>query len=117
MYSPDFQVSQGDLFDDLPPSSKDMTDKFWDFHANNPHVYCEIVKLARQLKVRGHTRYAMKGIFEVIRYHRALATTDAEYKLNNNYTAYYARLAMGLEGDLADFFSVRESKAGEIVVA
>ena len=82
--------------------------KFKEFHRDNPDVYTELVKLAKQLKAKGRSKYGIKSLFEVVRWHRALATTGDEFKLNNNYTAYYARLIMHREPSLKGFFSVRE---------
>lgn len=82
--------------------------KFWQFHAENPHVYDELRELAFRLLDRGRTHYGIKALFEVARFHRALVTTDATYKLNNNYTALYARLLMEKEPRLEGFFDIRD---------
>ena len=42
-----------------------------------------------------------------------VATNDPEYKLNNNYRAYYARLMMYREADLMDVFDIRDSEADD----
>jgi len=84
---------------------------FKKFHRENPHVYSELKKLALQLKEKGHKKYGMKGLFEVLRWHRALETTDQNYKLCNNYTAFYARIIMKNEPELKGFFRLRESVA------
>ena len=91
-----------ELDDDDP-----IAQAFWDFHNKNPEIYDEIVKISKQLKVLGREYYGIKAIFEVIRYHRAIQTTDTEFKLNNNYTSLYARLIMQNEPDLDDFFETR----------
>lgn len=79
------------------------------FAQDNPTVLVELVDLARQLKRRGHERYSIKGLFEVLRHRRALETQDrfSEFKLNNNYTAYYARMIMSQYPDLRGFFATR----------
>jgi hypothetical protein len=81
------------------------------FHYDNPHVYDELWKLACDLHARGHRHYSMKGLFEVLRWHRAMKTTDEDFKLNNNYTAYYARLIMENDDRLEGFFRLRDSGA------
>ena len=82
-------------------------DRFRRFHAQNPAVYREIVRAARFLKSRGFRHGGMKAIFERIRWHWAVSTRGDAYKLNNDYTAHYARLIMDREPDLAGFFRVR----------
>lgn len=90
-------------FDDDDP----IAQAFWEFHAKNPEIYDEIVKISKQLKDRGREHYGIGAIFEVIRFHRAINTTDTDFKLNNNYRALYARLIMQNEPDLDDFFETR----------
>lgn len=84
--------------------------RFSEFHRENPDVYRELVKLARKLRDRGHAHYGIGALFEVVRFHRALETTDAVYKLNNNHRSRYARLIMEQEPDLRGFFETRELK-------
>jgi hypothetical protein len=81
---------------------------FWVFHEQNPRVYDELVALARQVKSRGRGHYGIGALFEVVRFHRAIQTTDKKFKLNNNHRALYARLIMEQESDLASFFETRE---------
>jgi len=83
--------------------------QFEEFHKNNPEVYEELVRLARQMKARGHKQIGIKMLWEVLRWERAMKTTDqTEWKLNNNYTSRYARLIMEQEPDLEGFFKTRE---------
>jgi hypothetical protein len=100
------------LADDLMVEGS-LLSRFWDFHRDNPHVYRKLRDLALQLKRRGHERYGIKGLFEVLRWHRALETTDESFKLNNNYHALYARLLMKNERELKGFFALRASKGDE----
>jgi hypothetical protein len=68
---------------------------------------------ALHLRRKGRTHYGIKALFEVVRFHRALETTDkcAEWKMNNNYSALYARLLMANEPELCDFFRTRSRRA------
>ena len=94
------------------PNSQPLTiqERFEAFHKSNPHVYNELCNLARQLKARGRERYGIKSLFEALRWHKAMQTSDEEFKLNNNFTAFYARLLMAQEPELDGFFEVREQK-------
>lgn len=40
-----------------------------------------------------------------------MSTSDPDFKLNNSYRAYYARLIMAQEPDLAGLFALRKSEA------
>lgn len=77
------------------------------FHHQNPWVYQELVTLARQGVAAGHTRLGMKQLFEVLRWNHSLETIGEPWKLNNNYTAWYSRLIMQRESDLAGVFETR----------
>ena len=83
---------------------------FREFHYQNPHVYREIVDAALKLKARGRERYGIKSLFEVVRWHRAMETTDEDFKLNNNHAPYYARMVMDTIPELKDFFQLRVLK-------
>jgi len=88
-----------------------ITKKFIQFHRDNPWIYKELRKMAMELHAAGHERYGMKGLFEVLRWKQARKTAGSEFKLNNNYTALYARLLMHREPSLKEFFATREHSA------
>lgn len=87
--------------------------QFWDFHLNNPGVYCELVELAHELRKKGYRKCGIGMLFEVLRWQRMLKTIDAssDFKLNNNYRSRYARLIMAKEPDLREFFELRELRS------
>lgn len=86
--------------------------KFDAFHAANPKVYTTLVRLAREWVSRtGRHKLGIATLFERARWEIALSTTDADFKLNNSYRAWYARLIMAQERDLAGLFDLRTSKA------
>lgn len=115
-------MNQLNLFDNvltqLEPISrvsyeKELTQKerFARFHEANPHVYHMIVAKAIALKRRGIERYGIAAIWEALRYSRAMYSATDDYKLNNNYKAYYARLIMKTVGELEGFFIIRAQSA------
>ena len=85
--------------------------RFRRFHKENPQVIQRIESIVAQLRQRGHARWGMKGIFEIIRYERALYTHSRDrFKINNDYTPYYARLVIERNPELAGFFDLRTQK-------
>lgn len=92
--------------------------RFEAFHSFNPHVYAVMADLSRQWLATGKTRLGVKALFEGARWELGLrtVTADGEYKLSNDFTAYYARLLMFLEADLAGLFDLRASAADEWVL-
>jgi len=88
-----------------------IRDNFEAFHAANPRVYLELRRLALTLWERGHKQIGIAMLFEQMRWEWYARTTDTSgFKLNNNYRAYYARLLMEREPELAGFFTTRETK-------
>jgi hypothetical protein len=85
---------------------------FEEFHQANKHVYATLVRLAREwINSTGSRKVGIKSLFEVARWTLAIETSDAEYRLNNSYTAYYARLLMAENPELAGLFELRASSA------
>jgi len=72
----------------------------------NPHIYDEIVRLAREVKRAGE-RTGMKAIFERIRWDVKIRSLGDKWKMNNDYTAPTARIVMEREPDLEGFFATR----------
>lgn len=88
-----------------------IDDRFAEFHQTNPCVYEAAKDMALKLKRSGRTRWSVKAIFEVLRYSHAIRTQSDDFKLNNDFTARYARLLMQNEPELKDFFELREIKS------
>ena len=76
----------------------------------NPRLLLQLAGLARQLKVEGHCRYSMDGLFHILRWETRTSTEDLGLKVNNNYTSFAARDVMEQFPDLEGFFSTREQK-------
>jgi hypothetical protein len=99
--------AQNDFFKAVPCS---ITERFWLFHADNPHVYVELVRLCRLARAKGRKRWSIDGVTEVVRWSR-MVTYGEDFKINNNYRPLYARLIMEREPDLEGFFETRTRKA------
>ena len=86
--------------------------QFSEFHQRNPHVAINLVGLALALVRNGHKRGSMTMLFNVLRWQQMMDTDDphSEFKLNNNYTPYYARLITTMDPVLEGFFEMRHIK-------
>jgi hypothetical protein len=83
---------------------------FWKFHRENPEVLQQLLNLTERLYRTGRSHWGMKNLFEVLRWEAALQTkSDDDWKLNNNYTAGYARLIERRDLRFAGFFNERDS--------
>ncbi len=101
----------------LPPPEPrlPLAVRFELFHLANPRVYYELVMLARRAKRTGAARVGIGQLFEVLRWRHMLRTQGDEFKLNNSFRAFYARMIMANEPDLDGFFETRRSIADEVV--
>jgi len=94
-----------------PPESR-IYKRFEKFHSENPEVYNNLVRLAREFRRKGSNHNRKLGIammYEVLRwnYYMTVDAGDEEYKLSNDFRAPYARLIMDQEPDLQDAFNIR----------
>jgi len=82
------------------------------FDRENPQVWKMFQESALGLIKIGVKHYGAKAIFETIRFHLLLHTTDTDFKLNNNHTPYYARKFHKTYPEHAGFFETRKAKVG-----
>lgn len=83
---------------------------FEQYHAANPHIYAAFVQFTLYI-IGKRERFGAKAIMERVRWH-TLESGDDGFKINNNYTALYARKFMREHPEHAGFFVTRE-RAGE----
>lgn len=95
------------------PFDREVGDRFEQFHKDNPIVYTTLVRLAREWKTKfgNDTKVGLAALRETARWEIAFATDDTDFKINNNYTPFYARLIMHENPDLAGLFDLRYSEA------
>lgn len=74
----------------------------------NPDVWRMFVKYTMRMIRKGQEHYGAKAIFEIIRYH-SIVRAKGTYKVNNNYTAYYARKFHRVFPMYDGFFETRRS--------
>jgi len=114
--------SQMDLFDGelqpiaLPdpdqPERVTIEERFDEFHRMNPHVYEAIVAMVLYDLRAGVHHGSMKFIFERLRHQYRIQTHGREeYRLNNVFTALYARKVMAEYPEAAGFFETRNRTA------
>lgn len=77
----------------------------------NPHVYEALRRFALEAKRAGRERLGMKALYERVRWYTAVESQGEPWKLNNSYTAFYARLLMQNEPELAGFFETRHQRS------
>lgn len=86
---------------------------FLAFHQANPQVYEFLVGRVREWKACGHHHGSIRMFWELARFEFCkTVNTASRFRLNNNHHAYYSRLIMDREADLAGFFETREQDHG-----
>ena len=85
----------------------DLNAQFQQFHAKNPQVLDEVVRLARERLALGRKRISMKLLFELIREDGRINTDGKPYKLSNSYSGFYVRAVGQLAPDVAHLFETR----------
>ena len=86
----------------------DFGDKFCAYHEENPHIY-ESFKSHALRAIGTKQNFGAKAIFEIIRWNSAISGNDG-FKVNNNYTSFYARLFELEHPQHEGFFRKRKSK-------
>jgi hypothetical protein len=87
-----------------------LEERFERFHRTNPHVYRALVFEARRARRGGATSGSLRDLFGLLRWQSGFWTKGEPWRLNNSFTAFYARLIEEREADLAGFFETRERR-------
>lgn len=83
---------------------------FQAYHEANPKTWQLFVYYSVKTKAKGFSRYSAKAIFELCRWHEGIPKGEDGFKLNNIYTADYARKLMNELPEFEGFFITRELK-------
>lgn len=107
-----------DLFDGCPddyngdPKAKNRAEQiltaFLAFHQANPGVWNLFCRFTFDVINRGHSHYSSDAICHRIRWHTQIETQGELCKINDHYTAYYARMFAIKFPEHADFFENRK---------
>lgn len=90
---------------------EDFNNRFDQFDNDNPKVWELFQRFTFELINKGRKRYSSDGVLHRIRWETALTTDDQTYKLNNNWSPYYARKFHKTYPQHAGFFATRPSRA------
>lgn len=91
--------------------TKDIDTEFRKFHETNPHVLNLFMGFAEEALATGK-KVGAKAIWERMRWEVLMRQHPGQdFKLNNNYTSRYARLAIAKNPKLANLFEIRRIKS------
>ncbi len=90
-----------------PSPGRTIEQDFREFHAAHPEVYVRLVAMCHEAKLAGVHRIGIGMLWEVLRWERTIKRNGEDFKLNNNYRSYYARLIMTHNPSLSGIFETR----------
>lgn len=94
------------LFDD-----DELRERFEKFDRENPRVWGLFEHFATLVIAAGHVRYSADAILHRIRWHVSIETRDeAPFKINDHYSAFYARKWIAAHPEREDFFETRKRR-------
>ena len=85
----------------------ELTNKFLAYHQENPHIWEMFERFALQAIKSGQTRLSADLIIQRLRWETMLSAIKDNYKINDHYSADYARLFMEKHPQYNGFFALR----------
>jgi hypothetical protein len=99
---------------DLISDNRDLfSDDFVDWLPENMHIFQAFVVEAAKINSRGFKHYSARTIIHVLRHHSAITEINGEWKINNNYSPYLARLFDLAYPHMAGMFEYRTAYKAE----
>ena len=89
------------------PSAKE---KWWAWHRENPDVWRLFEAFTNEAVARGRTRISAWLIVNRIRWETEVVTNGVDFKISNNFIAYYARLYLAVHPESAGLFVIKKMK-------
>ena len=104
-----------EIFDGLKDG---VIEKFRDWYPSNIHVINAFEKEAFYLLTRGRReRYSIYTIREKLRWDSLVSESGKDYKLNNNFSPFIARILMFMNPEMEGMFSTRRELETEELTA
>lgn len=92
-------------------------ERFVAFDAANPDVFTLFRQFADEAKRAGRTRFSADAIIQRIRWFVNVETTGDEFKINDNFSAYYARKLIAEDASFRGFFELRTTRTEREIAA
>jgi hypothetical protein len=98
----------GRTYGEDKPIARPFTPEQYD--RDHPDVWQLFVKLAREAKDKGLTRFSARAIIHRIRWEYTIDRADNDgFKINDHMSTYYAHKLVGVDPRFADFFEFRST--------
>jgi hypothetical protein len=95
-------------------ASESTAERFERFHAANPLVYQTLVRLITEwVVVQGRKPLGIRMLWETARWQIIQRTRNTDFKMNDHYTGYYARMLLVDHPSFRGLLEIRKSPADE----
>lgn len=95
--------------------SKNLSDRFAEYHLENPHIYQKFRYFTLVAIESGYKHIGAQMIIERIRWQTGVVSKNSDFKINNDYAAFYARMFMAEYPSYSSYFRTRQSEADKII--
>ena len=86
----------------------EMREQYLKFNKEHPEVWDLFVFFSKEIISKGYKNYSVNAVFERIRWEKDIGGDGInQFKLNNNYRAFYARKFMDMFPEHKEFFRTR----------
>lgn len=88
-----------------------LNEKFEEYHKDNPHIYRQFIYYTIRAIESGYKNFGSQMILEKIRWESGVESKNSDFKINNDYAAFYSRLFMNEYPQYSGYFRIRQSYA------
>ena len=89
---------------------KERKQDWWDWHRMNPNVWRLFEKYAFEAIKSGRENYSAWAVIQRIRWHTTIETQGSDFKISNDYIAFYSRLFHAKHKAYDGFFRTKKLK-------
>lgn len=95
--------------------SRDLKERFDEYHRNNPHIYHQFRYYTLKAIQSGYKHFGSQMIIERIRWQTGVISKQSDFKINNDFAAFYSRMFMLEYPSYSTYFRTRQSQADHLL--
>jgi len=95
-------------------NKKSIREGFQQFHKENPQIFREFEKVCLIQIASGRKKISSKEVINYIRWNRNVSSSDENFRINDAYQSYYARLFTSIYPQYQDKFEFRKLRNEEL---
>lgn len=95
-------------YEAFPGASRPLLEKFWKYHTDNPQIYELFAKYTHDVRNAGWPCISHWLIINRIRWTRTVEVRTNDFKISNDFIAFYPRLLIYNEPSFNGFFTLKK---------